>query len=518
MPECSRCVKYGLLCPGYPQECDARFRHETSKTVHRWCLQQVDRSAPSLLQERSLLAFDPRSQDFPGQSEFETSSDILRTSNREGEAPSSARRIHDQSITTQSASLIQWITSSKSLACTLNLPGETILTCYFFDQVLMPSGWHSYLPQLYSRSPQTGCLRLTVAAASLYLAANQTKDDSLALQAGSIYDSVLQTTNAAIDHSQQRLQDETLCSVLILNILDSITGQSSFAAGTHLAGCAQLLKLREDQGFWTSCTPDLAYSIFIQTQAQVVKNYQPYYESSREWLCTQTVEKPAATIYNWCLDVGRFSKAASSLLSSFSHAQSNLEAAFLAVIQEAHELDSLVVDWHVSGGSRWDYRTTSLASSSGQQTTADYYSDVSIAKVWNQYRSARILLHEIIVKVTQQLQESGSTRERDSLAAIRYDSLLIVESMLTGICNSIPFNLQKIDPMGRQCSSQSQRVLGGCALIWPLETVLRCRLSHADHWNRASQAFNEIGHIVGIRQALVSLAQVAENDTTFGRG
>lgn len=324
--------------------------------------------------------------------------------------------------------------------------------------------------------------------------------------------------NSAISHAQQRLQDETLCSVLILNILDDVTGQKSFAAGTHLTGCAQLLKLREDQDFWTSCTQDLAHSIVIQTQAQVVRNYQPDHESSKGWLCNQTFERPAALIYEWCLEIGRLSKTASRSLQSNGDPESGLGTALLAVIQKARQLDSLGVNWYMRGGSRWSYQTIYLYSSSEHLTTVDYYSDVQVAKVWNQYRSARIILHEIVVAATQCLQKFDSSRENDYLVATERKSLSIITSMLSGICQSIPFHLQKIDSSGRQCSPQSQRVLGGCALIWPLETVLRCRWREAHHRDQVTGALNEIGYVVGVRQALVSLAQVPEDDMTVADG
>ena len=352
----------------------------------------------------------------------------------------------------------------------------------------------------------------------MFLAANQFDDTRLAFQARHIYGSVLQAMNTVLADPEKRLQDETLCSILMLNILDDITGQKSFVDGTHLKGCAQLLKLRHDCGVWTPCTPDLAHSVVIQTQAQVVQSYDPNCEASEEWLGAQTWQRHAAMVYRWCVEIGRLSEVASSLLSSNSWLQSDLETALLGVIETARRLESSMQNWYICGGPRWSYQSTELPSPVGEQTTADYYADVQVAKVWNQYRAARIILHRIILDAAGRLQvlKTEPRCESGILAAISQESESIVTSMLTGICDSIPFHLQRIDSVGRQCSSQSQQVLGGCALIWPLDTVLRCRWSKVVHRHLAAQALTEVGQTVGVGQALVSLARSEEeaNDMT----
>ncbi len=376
------------------------------------------------------------------------------------------------------------------------LSNQEILIGHFFDQVLIPVGWYTHLPQLYQRSPDTGPLRLTIRAASFFLAANQSHDDQIRREARVAYGMGLNALNASISNSQQQLQDETLCAILILNVLDDINGLQSFRAGTHLHGCAQLLELRKQKGITTYYTSDLTHSVVIQTQALVARTEHGEDELFASWLCRQSPEPPATIVYDFCYRAGKFARTATKFCSWASEMQryDKLES----IIRAGHELDASTTRWFQCGGERWKHRKQSLNPATHDQHP-DYYADMQVAKVWNHYRCSRVLIHEAILSAIEGMDNLTTVESTDELSSTKTRSHATIKTMLTDVCNSIPFHLQKVDSHGLPCSPRSSRLLGACALLWPLEIVRQCRWADIEHRRDITKASYEIDQVIGVR-------------------
>ena len=54
----------------------------------------------------------------------------------------------------------------------------------------------------------------------MFLYANRTGKDHLIVHARKLYSFALNATNIAISHPSESLKDETLCAILVLNIID----------------------------------------------------------------------------------------------------------------------------------------------------------------------------------------------------------------------------------------------------------------------------------------------------------
>lgn len=160
---------------------------------------------------------------------------------------------------------------------------ETLLsTCYFMRQMVLPVGWFPLIPKFYQEFGQEGCFRWAVDAASLFLFGNRNGDDQLLVRARTLYGMALHATNVAISDPIESLRDETFCAILILNIIDvridkessigdgliilqDITGDMSFVAGTHVEGCRELLVQRDTSNLVSTSASDLVLSVVIQT-------------------------------------------------------------------------------------------------------------------------------------------------------------------------------------------------------------------------------------------------------------
>ncbi len=122
----------------------------------------------------------------------------------------------------------------------LSLSDTVTSTCYFIHQLVIPVGWYPLIPKLYQESAPGGCLKWAVDAASMFLYANRFGKNQLLVRARILYSSALNATNVAISDPFERLEDETICAILVLNIINvSVNGNETFsdyidqAAGYH---------------------------------------------------------------------------------------------------------------------------------------------------------------------------------------------------------------------------------------------------------------------------------------------
>lgn len=101
-------------------------------------------------------------------------------------------------------------------------PYEDLLAAFFFDQIVCPNiGWYAYLPPLYLNYARPSYLTNAVHSAALFVLANQQRDQStLMTQARLTYSSAVTAVNFALGNDSERLRDEVLCTVLILNFIE----------------------------------------------------------------------------------------------------------------------------------------------------------------------------------------------------------------------------------------------------------------------------------------------------------
>ena len=110
-------------------------------------------------------------------------------------------------------------TSSSSLSSWISLPSADSMVEYFFDQMAMGNTWLSGLPYLYARSCDTSAIRHALRAASLLLLGNQTGDHKATYAARRSYGHCLKLLNYALNDPDQKLQDETLCTILVIHLI-----------------------------------------------------------------------------------------------------------------------------------------------------------------------------------------------------------------------------------------------------------------------------------------------------------
>lgn len=379
----------------------------------------------------------------------------------------------------------------------------------------MSVGWYAFLPQLYYQAlPHTG-LRQAVLAASFFLAANQLKDPGILRLAQLKYGLALRLVSSAIA-GVRALDDDTLASILVLNIVDDITGQSNLSLHSHLNGCAELVKLRSATPSRTERSVDLVHSVMIQMQPSLMQGHQLPAASINdscmgEWLWKEVKPPPSITVSALSAKIGQLSKKTKQLLSLASEdVQVGASRCLLtSLLEDGMILEERMLQWCGQQKARWEVRATQVMGS-----PVHFYADIQVAKVWNHWRVARIILHGTLLAVLERLDQPPVELE-GRLRSMQTDSLIVVEQMLSDISASIPYHIHTIDEKGRPSSQIQQRVLGGRALMWPLKMILDCKWSAPSQRGDAVETLHLISDNFGIKQAAVFLREALERKEQY---
>ena len=102
---------------------------------------------------------------------------------------------------------------------------DEALASFFFNKILIPVGWFSFLPNFFSMSPDHGGFKKTLFSTALFVLANQTRDPDLMNRAWHCYGSALISLNQALGNEQLRLSDEVLYTILMFNVIDVVQPQ-----------------------------------------------------------------------------------------------------------------------------------------------------------------------------------------------------------------------------------------------------------------------------------------------------
>ena len=241
-----------------------------------------------------------------------------------------------------------------------------------------------------------------------------------------------------------------------------------------------------------------------------MRNHQRYSPGSLQWLSKQQPGTLAAIILADCINIQQLRLHSFDVLSRSEDSFPEVNSWWTGVLDAVERIDTHLAQLTSQFQGRWDIHTIPESTQTGKLTTLDYYHDIQVAKIWNQQRSARIILHEFLLAICEQVYPQHRIRDNDNyLETLRKRSVEVIALMASQICASIPFNLRRLSADGRGCSSDAQQVAGACALIWPLETIAKCCFTSEHHRLTARVTLAEIGNTIGVRQATRKLSELS---------
>ncbi|TGJ81415.1 hypothetical protein E0Z10_g7358 [Xylaria hypoxylon] len=303
----------------------------------------------------------------------------------------------------------------------------------------------SYLVLLIE-DPRNTAVNTALDAVGLAALSNIRLSPRTMLKAQREYTKALSQTNRALRDPIMCKADDTLAAVVLLGIYEVITCTDNSYIDRwmkHMDGAAKLIEIRgSDQ-----LTRPEGVDMFTQLRAQIIVSriYQEKYSSSILTQLTEEVKQyrdpndvildhlgnTVIRLTNFCADVKNKRIAKPS-----------------EIIRTALSIDADLVSLLISVPPSWSYATVQIPMLDGKPITnavwgSHYhvYGSIEAATMWNNYRSARIVVQELIYDTLRDLEgsrlHSTSYPQQHSLAEQCRQTIL---QLAEDICASVPFH------------------------------------------------------------------------------
>lgn len=418
-----------------------------------------------------------------------------------------------------------------SLAPTLEERATGFFIANYVLGISGPSRGHlDYLSDIARREVLDEGLLCSIKAVGLAGFSHSNRAPSLMKNARYQYMKALQSTNRALRDPETAKKDNTLISIMILTIFETITGckQSSLEDwAQHVLGAAALIKLRGPEQIKTQAGRKMLVqstaSLLIyclQAQCHVPNHIKEYMQKIME-----VVENPEpALIVN-------------STMMKFACLRADVKQNILTdpheILRRALEIDGVMLDLE-SGTPRsgWSYETVYTDEACDFVWNGQYhvYYDYWIAQIWNGLRVIRIMANEmirnILLKGFAALPPVFSLPEHTAQFQISTDTLYQLQAdVLHSVVQHVGYFPKPTEKFQHESVESKKifdlheeladiRMSGGSFLLWPLYLVGMMDFSGVAVREFVIKNLIAIGHRMGINQAHV-LADIVKSQTDF---
>ncbi|KAI9740241.1 MAG: hypothetical protein M1834_004819 [Cirrosporium novae-zelandiae] len=480
-PQCTRCQKAGVDCPGYRNIDHLIFRDENAAA--------------------KLSALQPR----PRKHQVTTV---------------------DLNVSTTASSLVEEQLDPQIVTRGLFLPppvlppslAEHESICLFFSTFILPTnpevqypGFLAFLPDLYqSSSEQHPCFRMALSSVGMACNAHRLSSSTLAMDARITFGKSLGLLRNAIQNPERPCHDATMMTIWLLGLYEAMSEGPLEPWGSHIQVISYLLKLRGGQQLDTKWGRDVFRTLFGHLKLRSLIFSEQLTLNPREW-----TDKTTGPLPNQRLGAGlfRISEIRARIKQFNSSVEQNRarEIEFLSSIQdEAFMVDIAMSHWRDSASPQWDYETIGGVDGGGSSHSLGFhhvYTDVHIASLWNFYRASRILLHESFdgvdgISATHVINNHHGPVPVPDSGAI-FPCRKLVGQLADEILASVPFSLGDIDNVGRTSRPTGSGRLGAFFLTWPLFVIHTATQVSRDKKLLAQEILRRIGLEFGFRQAFL---------------
>jgi len=179
------------------------------------------------------------------------------------------------------------------------------------------------------------------------------------------------------------------------------------------------------------------------------------------------------------------------------------------VVSDALEIDEMFIEWALNVPASF-LRIPIHIAEPDEEVFADYYDvyhDVFTAGVWNNFRSIRIMLHEILIEHLVVLCSNPEhiPANRELLSSYKgqiFTSKSVICTLTHEVCASVPFHfnyhLRDIENFGERPAVKS---LAGYLLMWPVYTAAVAGRVSAQMREWIAGRLKDIGDVMGVRHA-----------------
>jgi hypothetical protein len=249
-------------------------------------------------------------------------------------------------------------------------------------------------------------------------------------------------------------------------------------------------------------------SNWYQQKQQLAFSQEPLAESEA-WLESLNDELPEVQIEKHSFEITKVCHRARTLLQDINGAGLNLYDV-LNIVREMRALDQTAVTWRQ--GPNWAFKVISRSELCPQNElpptlpeTIHLYRDVWIAYEWNYHRTARIRLHEQLLRCLYRVQEDCQDQLYTEFDLTTRTSIEIIQNLVEDILSTVPQMLGDVNHEGRlQAIGEASKctALGGYFLLWPIKIVKQLNSATDEQLSRGQAVFERIRECTGMKSAL----------------
>jgi Fungal specific transcription factor domain len=392
------------------------------------------------------------------------------------------------------------------LATPLSFDVEDFALTFFLGTYISGSRW-DYVPTLFdSTTSPDAPFNLSVKASALASLSQELESWEIASIGRKYYARALKSTNEALACKSQAVQNETLASILVLSLFESINqidemSRSSWEA--HINGAAALLKLRGQEQFETKLGRLLFLHATDSIRISCVQHciLVPEYLQSINYTALTNIDGVVVDISNLTT---RMVNLRARMVTSAALEPYALIEEISQLQDELPRLKSRLPD-HVS------YTVCHTRTSDPNIWGQKYliYKTHRNMRLWNTLRMVQVWITVSLWRLTSYVVTYNIPEPADLAVDIDFIREISVERMLIAaddICASVPYVMGDIKPPDGVLPS---RFASSLSLIWPLSLIGESTLVSVEMRNYAIEQLRRIGHRNKIPQATRTADSIA---------
>ncbi|KAJ5788962.1 transcriptional regulator family: Fungal Specific TF [Penicillium psychrosexuale] len=376
------------------------------------------------------------------------------------------------------------------------IPGSFLTTEMISDSLVQSGG-----------TPSHRAMKASVVATAMAMLSRVRGLPSLRDVAYREYGSALRLLNAALTDMEEAKSNQTLGAVMLLakyEVISSRAPKEIESWTNHISGAMALLDLRGADKLKT----DTDLRLFLYLRYQITISCLQRDVRVPESLIEQTeiamILQPEQVHGNRLLTIiGKLSNLRADICANMYNEQE--------IISAASAIEASLIAWLAALPPEFNYTTHRLRGITPYDDQYHMYSSAWVCHSWNQYRSARIIVSEIILSRVRRLSDSSSMTSLSEELRIQCRTLRsTIRRLAVDICRSVPFHF-----IGYQVDRVSslpppEHYVAGLMLLWHLFVagVVENPQHRLRRW--VVKCLQMIGNTMGIDQALAVADIVAD--------
>ncbi|KAL4906770.1 hypothetical protein BDW74DRAFT_166920 [Aspergillus multicolor] len=326
----------------------------------------------------------------------------------------------------------------------LYLPMEDTVTALFFNSYiytprdpLIRPGSMEFLPQLYAAAPFDSHLRMSALAVAYFGVAAWTRQENLLHSAQQCFGTALARTRLALQGDVERDYDDILMTLMLLYIFEEFVSikENKPSPKNHLRGAIALIENCSHERRRSYLSDTLTNAIQGEIVHSATDKRSPLFRTPASWPLSPGIPELASS--RLMMIAPPLVKLRERWVEFSSRADTTDTEELNSILSEARNLDDQFTAWTFSLPKHWypmpaSYFPQSVRDAGAYQDRCDCYTDVWIAETWNNYRTFRLSIQNIIYRCLCLLPN----HEVEIEATVETTRVLAAD-----ICASVPFYL-----------------------------------------------------------------------------